>query len=81
MSTQDLTISETPVNDETLERIDVFGEYAGFVTRLVAFVSDLVIIIMAISIMGAVTNLLDDFLRFNDTTAMLLNFAVAIRAC
>jgi len=80
MSTQNLTIpdADAQANDLTIERLDVFGEYGGFVTRAVAFIVDIVIVIAMISIMGAVANLLEDFLHLGGPTATLLSFGVAV---
>ncbi len=42
-----------------------FGEYAGFVTRLVAFVIDIALIGVTITIVGSAASLVTDFLRLS----------------
>lgn len=80
MSTQGLNVPKknADINDVEFERLDVYGEYGGFVTRLVAFVVDIAIIIALISLMGGAASLLEDFLSFSNMTAKLLNFLVAV---
>jgi uncharacterized RDD family membrane protein YckC len=42
-----------------------FGEYAGFVTRLVAFVIDIALIGVTVTIVGSAASLVTDFLRLS----------------
>ncbi len=80
MSTQGLNVPKksADINEVGFERLDVYGEYGGFVTRLVAFVVDIAIIIVTISLMGGAATLLEDFLSFSNMTAKLLNFLVGV---
>ena len=82
MSTQGSAISNadanTNNNDDEIIQIDVYGEYAGFVTRLVAFITDLVIIVIMISMLGSIASLLGDFLPLTDGTTKLLNASVVL---
>ena len=80
MSSQGLNVPKknADINGFEFERIDVYGEYGGFVTRLVAFVVDIAIIIALISLMGGAAALLEDFLSFSNMTAKLLNFLVGV---
>lgn len=49
-----------------------YGEYAGFTTRLVAFVIDIVVLIVAATIVGTIISLLSQFLGFNQAAEKLL---------
>lgn len=57
---------------------DVFGRYAGFVTRFVAFVIDLILIIAIIVGIGIVVELVQNFLGFSQLSNTLLNIWAAI---
>ncbi len=90
MSTQGVTtaISESKDSNAPVEnvgtlvnaedQIEVFGQYAGFTTRLVAFVVDVLIVIASIAVMTSVANLLNDVLGFSQITTTLLSVAVAV---
>lgn len=57
---------------------DVFGQYAGFATRFIAFIADLILIIVIIVGITAVAELIQNFLGFHELTNTLLNIWVAV---
>jgi uncharacterized RDD family membrane protein YckC len=72
-------MSKMPVA-KTSSAVDQYGDYAGSMTRLVAFVIDGFIIIALIVVTSAVIGLLGDFLRVSETTHRLLQLFTALAA-
>jgi uncharacterized RDD family membrane protein YckC len=69
---------QTNATNDADDRIEVFGEYAGFTTRLVAFVVDLMIVIASIAMITVVADLLNSVLGFIPSTSTLLSLMVAL---
>ena len=55
-----------------------FGEYAGFVTRLVAFVIDIALIGVTLTIVGSAASLVTDFLHINGRLLTFLQVIMVI---
>ncbi len=55
-----------------------FGEYAGFVTRLVAFVIDIALIGITVTIVGSAASLVADFLRLSGRVLTLVQIVSLI---
>ncbi len=56
----------------------ILGKYAGFITRLIAFVIDALILFVTITTISLVANFLLDFLRAQDTTRRFVNAILII---
>ena len=56
---------------------EVFGEYAGFVTRMVSFIADLVLIIVIIIGITATGEIVQNFFGFHELTNTMINLWVA----
>lgn len=57
---------------------DVYGQYAGFVTRMVAIVSDLAIILFILIAIGIASALIQTFFGFSELMLSLLNIVVLL---
>lgn len=57
---------------ETLPTGERYGEYAGFVTRLVAFVIDIAIVIAVVAVISATSGLVNQFLNLRSAGLWIL---------
>lgn len=62
---------------ETLPPEERYGEYAGFVTRLVAFVIDIAIVIAVVAIISATSGLVNQFLNLRPAGLWVLRAITA----